>query len=555
VLDRRTAGACCAPPVSQPMPTILLHNTLTRTKQPLEPLAPGRVGMYVCGPTVYDDCHIGHLMGPILFDAIARWLIARGYQVRFVNNITDIDDKIINRSISTGEPWESITRRYTTQYLGYLKRLHVVTVTDHPRCSDYIPPMIAYIHDLLAKGRAYVAADGVYYDVQKQPGYGKLSGRKLDEMKAGARIERDTSLRHPADFALWKQAKPGEPSWDSPWGRGRPGWHIECSVMSHETLGETFDIHGGGDDLKFPHHENEIAQGEAHGGGYARCWMHNGLIQYEGVKVGKSDPRMKDPTFAKQFKADHLLDTYGAATVRFLLMQGHYRRPNDFAPSALSAARTALGKLHRQLGALLDEPGQASLEEILARPLSDAAARLRHDAVAAMDDDFNTGAAIAALFGLLAEAKRTEGEAGVALLRLVRDLGRLIGLFQPGDGADTAEAQVGGDALLAPVMTLVLSLRHEVRARRDFVTSDRIRDTLASAGITVKDGKDGATWTAGAGATRAPLDAAMQVVIDLRASARSAKDFTTADRIREGLGAVGIAIADGVGGATWSVQR
>ncbi len=537
------------------MPTIHLHNTLTRTKQPLEPLSPGRIGMYVCGPTVYDDCHIGHLMGPILFDAVARWLIARGYQVRFVNNITDIDDKIINRSIATGEPWDAITKRYTAQYLGYLKRLHVVTVTDHPRCSDYIAPMIHYIQDLIAKERAYIAADGVYYDVQKQQGYGKLSGRKLDDMKAGARIERDAALHHPADFALWKHAKPGEPSWDSPWGKGRPGWHIECSVMSHETLGETFDIHGGGDDLKFPHHENEIAQGEAHGGGYARCWMHNGLIQYDGVKVGKSDPRMKDVAFARQFKADYLLDTYGAATVRFLLMQGHYRRPNDFAPTALSAARTALGKLHRQLGALLDEPGAATLEEILARPLPEAAARLRHDVVAAMDDDFNTGAAIAALFGLMAEAKRVTGESASVLLRLVRDLGRLIGLFQLGDGADTVEQLAASDDLLAPVMALVLTLRQEVRARRDFASADRIRDTLATAGIAVKDAKDDATWSIIVAGSLPPLDAAMQVIIDLRAGARTAKDFATADRIRAGLTALRISVADGASGATWSAQR
>jgi cysteinyl-tRNA synthetase len=325
--------------------------------------------------------------------------------------------------------------------------------------------------------------------------------------------------------------------------------------MSHETLGETFDIHGGGDDLKFPHHENEIAQGEAHGGGYARCWMHNGLIQYDGVKVGKSDPRMKDPAFAKQFKADHLLDTYGAATVRFLLMQGHYRRPNDFAPAALSAARTALGKLHRQLGALLDEPGAASLEELLTRPLPETAAGLRHDVVAAMDDDFNTGAAIAALFGLVAEARRAQGAEATVLLRLVRDLGRLIGLFQPGDGADTVEAQQAGDTLLAPVMELVLALRQDVRARRDFATADRIRDTLATAGIAVKDGKDGATWSAGAAGQHPAIDAAMQVVIDLRGAARAAKDFATTDRIRQALTAVGVTVADGPAGATWSAAR
>jgi cysteinyl-tRNA synthetase len=535
------------------MSAIQIHNTLTRTKQTLTPLVPGAIGMYVCGPTVYDDCHIGHLMGPALFDAVARWLHARGYHVRFVNNITDIDDKIINRSLATGEPWEAITARYTAQYLGYLKRLHVVTVTDHPRCSAYIPQMISYIADLVAKDRAYaVPGDGVYYDVRAQPGYGKLSGRKLDDMLAGARIERDARLRHPADFALWKLAKPGEPSWDSPWGAGRPGWHIECSVMSHETLGATFDIHGGGDDLKFPHHENEIAQGEAHGGGYACCWMHNGLIQYEGVKVGKSDPRMKDAAFARQFKADHLLDTYGAATVRFLLMQGHYRRPNDFAPSALTAARTALGKLHRQLGALLDEPGAAELDAILARPCEGPGAALRYDFVTAMDDDFNTGAAIAALFGIAAEARKAPPAAAGALLLLLRDLGRLIGLFQPGDGGDTREGHAAGDVQLAGVLELVLALRQQARANRDFAASDRIRDALAACGIVLKDAKDGAAWEL-SGTAEAALAGAMALVIECRQAARAAKDFATADRIRDGLVKAGIAVKDGKDGATWSV--
>jgi cysteinyl-tRNA synthetase len=538
------------------MPDIALYNTLTRTKQPLVPLVPGRIGMYVCGPTVYDDCHIGHLMGPVLFDAIARWLTVRGFQVRLVNNITDIDDKIINRSLQTGEAWDSITKRYTAQYRGYLDRLHVHTITDHPKCSDYIAQMITYISDLIARERAYVAHDGVYYDVQKQHGYGKLSGRKLDEMLAGVRIERDASLRHPADFAVWKLAKPGEPSWPSPWGAGRPGWHIECSVMSHETLGATFDIHGGGDDLKFPHHENEIAQGEAHGGHYAQCWMHNGLIQYEGVKVGKSDPRMKDKEFARQFRADHLLDTYGPATVRFLLMQGHYRRPNDFAPSALTAARTALGKIHRQLGELMVQASTPNLEQLIAQPLSENAAKLREQFIAAMDDDFNTGAAIAALFGLLAEARKPSeahkvGEAR-ELLTLVRDLGRLLGLFIPGDERDTAERHVAQDGTLQQVMELVLSLRHDVRAQRDFAAADEMRTILASADITVKDGPAGAQWSGGADQALS-LNAAMQIVLQRRSVVRAVKDFATADRIRDALKKAGITVSDSATGATWSV--
>ncbi|MEK7415153.1 MAG: cysteine--tRNA ligase, partial [Planctomycetota bacterium] len=306
---------------------IVLHNTLSRRTEAFVPLHEGRVSMYACGPTVYDDAHIGHLMGPAIFDTVARWFIARGFAVRFVNNITDIDDKIINRARDTGEPWQAITERLIGQYNVFLKRLHVATLTDQPRCTQYVPQMVRYVEELIAKQRAYVAADGVYYDVLKQPQYGKLSGRKLDDMEAGARIERDAHLHHPADFALWKLAKPGEPSWPSPWGAGRPGWHIECSVMSSELLGGAFDIHAGGDDLKFPHHENEIAQAEAHGDHYATCWLHNGLIQFEGVKVGKSDARMKDAAFRRQFDAAYLLDTYGAPTIRFLLLSGHSRRP------------------------------------------------------------------------------------------------------------------------------------------------------------------------------------------------------------------------------------
>jgi cysteinyl-tRNA synthetase len=534
------------------MPDISLYNTLTRTKQRLAPLVPGRIGMYVCGPTVYDDCHIGHLMGPVLFDAIARWLTVRGLQVRLVNNITDIDDKIINRSLQTGEAWDSITKRYTAQYRGYLDRLHVNTITDHPKCSDYIPQMITYINDLIQQNRAYVAHDGVYYDVQQQTGYGKLSGRKLDEMLAGVRIERDASLRHPADFALWKLAKPGEPSWSSPWGAGRPGWHIECSVMSHETLGATFDIHGGGDDLKFPHHENEIAQGEAHGGHYAQCWMHNGLIQYEGVKVGKSDPRMKDKEFARQFRADHLLDTYGPATVRFLLMQGHYRRPNDFAPSALTAARTALGKMHRQLGALMQQSSSPQLADLGAKTFSEPVAKLRDQFIAAMDDDFNTGAAIAALFGLLAEARKMSDVPAAEVLILVRDLGRMLGLFVPGDERDTAERQTAQDGTLQHVMELVLSLRHDVRAQRDFAAADDIRTMLATAEITIKDSPAGAQWSGGADNEKA-LHAAMQVVLQRRSVARAAKDFATADRIRDALKKAGITVSDAAQGATWQL--
>jgi cysteinyl-tRNA synthetase len=473
--------------------SIQVYNTLTRQKQPLDPVIPGQVGMYLCGPTVYDDCHIGHLMGPVLFDAVARWLRARGHAVRFVNNITDIDDKIIGKARDTGEPWQAITARYSGQYFDLLARLHVTTITDHPRCTGFVPQMVAYIEDLVRAGRAYVAGDGVYYEVALQPGYGKLSGRRLDEMVADAEKEGKLAhgLRSRADFALWKLAKPGEPSWPSPWGDGRPGWHIECSVMSHHTLGATFDIHAGGEELKFPHHENEVAQGEAHGGGYARVWMHNNLVQFEGAKVSKSDPRMRDPSFRRQFQALAVIEGHGAAVVRFLLLNGHYRRPVDFAPANIGAIRTALGRLHRALGPALDAPGEPALDELLARPLPPEAARHRERFVAAMDDDFNTGAAIAELFGLAPAAAKGGPER-----ELLRDLGRLIGLFQPGDGKDTLAAPATGadDGALAKVMALVLELRQKARANRDFATSDLIRDRLKEAGIAVKDAKDGATW-------------------------------------------------------------
>ncbi|HYE07599.1 MAG TPA: cysteine--tRNA ligase [Planctomycetota bacterium] len=533
---------------------IALYNTLTRTVEPLAPLVPGQVGMYVCGLTPYDDCHIGHLMGPTLFDAVARWLRARGLRVRFVNNVTDIDDKIINRAAADGVPWQEIAERYTAQYNDLLARLNVTTITDRPRCTEYIPQMTAYIADLVARGRAYVAADGVYYDVQKQPGYGKLSGRKLDDMLAGARIDRDAQLRHPGDFALWKLAKPGEPSWASPWGAGRPGWHIECSVMASAILGREFDIHGGGDDLKFPHHENEIAQSEAHGEAYAHVWMHNGLVQYEGTKVGKSDPRMKEASFKNQFVAKLLIGEHGPATVRYLFLCGHYRRPIDFAPRNLTEKRTALAKLHRLLGGLMGEGGEPSLDEILARPLAADAAAARAAFVAAMDDDFNTAAAIAQLFTLVRIAgKQGEGE-GRETLRALRDLGRIIGLFLAGDETRMGEDQhaAHGDAAVDGVIDLLVQERLQARAAKDFAGADRIRDQLARLGVALSDKADGSAWQSPKRSADL-LPALMALVLEMRQAARANRQFAASDRIRDALGRAGITVKDGKDGATWQV--
>ncbi|MHC4263278.1 MAG: cysteine--tRNA ligase [Planctomycetota bacterium] len=478
--------------------SIQVQDTLTRTLRPLAPPGDTPLGIYLCGPTVYDDSHIGHLMGPVLFDAVARWLRVRGYTVRFVNNITDIDDKIIRRSQATGEDWRGIATRFESRYRGYLSDLRVETITDHPHATDYVKEMLEFIARLIEEDRAYPASDGVYFDVQRQEGYGKLSGRDLDDTRSGERVAASEELRHPADFALWKAAKPGEPSWESPWGPGRPGWHLECSVMSRSLLGERFAVHGGGDDLKFPHHENEIAQSEARGDAFADHWMHHGLVQYGGKKVAKSDERMADPAFARQFQAAWLIEEYGAPTLRFFLLRGHYRRPIDFQPESLDGARKGLGRLLDLLGAACDEPlrvegyGPAALD--VAREAAGDAGRDLVDAFErAMDEDFNTGEALAQLFQL---ADRIRGDASNAdtLRAATVELGRLLGLFHPGDREAVRGGASKSDAELDGALQLLIAMRAEARANKDFATSDRIRDELAAAGIELRDGADGTGW-------------------------------------------------------------
>lgn len=489
-----------------------LYNSLTRKVEVLSPVKDGTVSMYVCGPTVYDDCHVGHFLGPVVFDALARWLSQNGLKVRFANNITDVDDKIIGRALKGGEDWKDVAGRYTQQYFDILKALRVMSVTHHPRCTEFISQMISYVQDLEKKGFAYRAHDGVYFEVSRLPEYGRLSGRKVEDMKSGARIERDESLRHPADFCLWKDAKPGEPFWDSPWGKGRPGWHLECSVMASCILGSDFDIHGGGDDLKFPHHENEIAQAAGHGDGYARMWLHNGMMEFEGAKISKSDPRNRDPEFAAQFKAKNVLTRYGGAVFRFFVLQGHYRRPFDFSPKQLDAARTALTRILRFLGPCAEEPAPPNLPDLRMRDLPEALDIARDKALAALEDDFNTGNFLAQLFIIM----KTPGTQAPIL---VRDLGRLIGLFQPGDPADvenpkpfetpkhvamqvepiSSQSSVGPVNVqtsdeIEPLMKLILELRKDAKTRKDFGTADRIRDALKALNIEVQDGKDGATW-------------------------------------------------------------
>ncbi len=531
--------------------TLRIYDTLTREKREFTPLVPGVVGMYVCGPTVYDDCHIGHMMGPVTFDAIARWMIQRGFRVKFVINITDIDDKIINRARDTGESWDSIAERYTQQYFEFLRELRVETVTDNPRCTQYVPQMVEFIAELVATDQAYETSDGVYFDVLKHEGYGKLSGRRVEDMRAVIGVEAGSELRHPADFALWKKAKPGEPSWPSPWGAGRPGWHIECSVMSRELLGTEFDIHGGGDDLKFPHHENEIAQSEAHGDGNAMRWMHNGLIQFGGRKIAKSDPRMKDPEFSRQFQARWLIDKFGPQAVRFFLLRSPYRRPVDFEPETLEGARTGLVRLVKQLGELARESDRLSLDEILALDLPADLAAARERFCAAMDDDFNTGEAVAELFTIAAEARRLEGAEREAALRLLRDLGRLLGLFHAGDVDSLLSAGHSADERLGAVLEALLAVRADARSRKDFATSDGVRDRLAKLGVAIEDAGGQSRWTT----TQAlPADATRQAVelaLELRREARARKDFASSDAIRDRLAEAGVSVLDGAQGSAW----
>jgi cysteinyl-tRNA synthetase len=533
--------------------TIRLYDSVSRSKRPLDPLQPGKVGMYVCGPTVYDDCHVGHLMGPVVFDTVARWLQARGYQVRFVINITDIDDKIIQRALDSGEDWSTIAERYTEQYMDFLKELSVVTVTDYPRCSEYVPAMVEFIGDLVAKDMAYQASDGVYFDVSRHEGYGKLSGRKLDDTLAGARIQASEGLRHPADFALWKNAKPGEPSWESPWGAGRPGWHIECSVMSSQLLGGAFDIHGGGDDLKFPHHENEIAQSEAHGDACARHWMHNGLIQFEGRKISKSDPRMQEESFSRQFEARWLLDRFGPSAVRFFLLRTPYGRPVDFGPQALDGAQKGLIRALKLLAPVLDQESDRDLETICAVPLAENLDHARTSFCTAMDDDFNTGEAIAQLFTLARHLRDTPAEQRTPGLEVLRDLGRILGLFQPGDTGLGVGAGEGEDqALLGQVLDALLKVREAARSAGEFATADGVRDLLVAQGVEVSDSAEGVGWSLGTGESL-QLEALLNGAMDLREAARKREDYATADGIRDRLGEAGVSVQDATGRSTWTI--
>ena len=454
-----------------------LFNTLTRTIAPFQPIEPGKVRMYVCGMTVYDRCHLGHARMLVNFDLVYRWLRASGYDVTYVRNITDIDDKIIERAAKNGETIQSLTSRMIAAMHEDLQRLNVLPPTFEPRATEHIAGMIALIGTLVNRGLAYRGDNGdVYYSVRDFPGYGKLSGKSLEDLRAGERIAVDSHKHDPLDFVLWKAAKPGEPSWPSPWGDGRPGWHIECSAMSEHFLGEHFDIHGGGHDLQFPHHENEIAQSEgAHGHAFVNVWMHNGFLRVNDEKMSKS--------LGNFFTIEDVLKVFDAEVVRFFLLRGHYRSPLNYTDSHLEDARQALNTLYTALRGRRAEPGAVDWNEPAARQFREA-----------MDDDFNTSEAVAVLFGLARETNRSGSDA--AATQLLR-LGRVLGLLEQDperwmrEGGGRAAA--GGGAEAARIEALIAQ-RAEARRRKDFAESDRIRDLLLGQGIHLEDGPQGTTW-------------------------------------------------------------
>ncbi len=456
--------------------SLRIHNSLTREIAPFQPLEDGHVRMYVCGMTVYDLCHLGHARSMVAFDVVQRWLKASGYRVTYVRNITDIDDKIIRRALENGETVRGLTDRMIDALHQDADALGIERPTHEPRATDYVPQMLSMIGRLQDKGLAYQAGNGdVNYAVRKFDGYGKLSGKSLDELQAGERVAVDEGKQDPLDFVLWKSAKPSEPEdakWDSAYGRGRPGWHIECSAMGCSLLGESFDIHGGGADLTFPHHENEIAQSEgATGKPFAQVWMHNGFINVDNEKMSKS--------LGNFFTIRDVLKAFDAETVRFFVVRTHYRSPLNYSDVHLQDARGAL----RRLYTALDAVPAADVTLDWANPY---AARFK----AAMDEDFGTPEAVAVLFELAGEVNRTRsGE----LAGLLKALGGVLGLLQQAPKAFLQGGAAAGGLDEAAIQAQI-DARAGAKKARDFATADRIRAELAAQGIELKDGPQGTTW-------------------------------------------------------------
>ncbi len=570
-------------------PSLVVYNTLTRKKEPFTPVSPGKVGIYLCGPTVYAEAHIGHMVGPVIFDCIKRYLVYNGYDVTWVVNITDVDDKLINKANERGITMLEVAEENIADYNRNLAALGVDQIDEFPRATDCMDEIIQFIVDLIDRGFAYESEGDVYFDVGKDSDYGKLSNRSLDSAmgEGGGTTQRK---KNAADFALWKTAKEGEPSWESPWGDGRPGWHIECSAMSKKLLGETFDIHGGGLDLEFPHHENEIAQSECcHGKPMVKYWCHNGLLRKDTAagKIGGKSDRAEPEASASGASTDNtsgkmsrskgagglaeLLSRQGGERIRFFLLRTHYRSTVLFSEPAIEEAALGLETFYRlfkrykritssDFYALTAPTSRGATSVAVGNDAAlVAAAKCRDKFLGAMDDDFNTGGAIGELFELARivnkfcddhdlEGTGRSDAASIAIFSLlmdvVRELSSLLGLFI----VPPAAAGVG-DELTASVMQVVIDLRAESRAAKKFAIADAIRDGLGKLGVTLEDRAGGTEWT---GRSEGLADGLMQLLIEIRAAARANKDFATGDAIRDKLSARGIVLEDRAGGTEWS---
>jgi cysteinyl-tRNA synthetase len=460
-----------------------VYSTLHRELVDLVPASPGEIGIYVCGATVQSEPHVGHGRYAVVFDVIRRYLTWRGNKVTYVRNITDIDDKIIAAAAAAGESVADRAKRISALFDDAYEALGVLPPDVEPKATEHVPEMISLIETLLGRGLAYSAENGdVYFAVRAFESYGKLSGRRPDELRSGARVEVSEAKHDPLDFALWKSAKPGEPFWDSPWGPGRPGWHIECSAMAARYLGHDFAIHGGGSDLIFPHHENEIAQSEgASGKTFARYWLHNGMLNLSGEKMSKSTGRLID--------LDEAIRRFGGMSIRLFYLRAHYRSPLEFSEELLEGAASSYERLQRFL-ARARPPSEAEPDpELIGR------------FIAAMDDDFGTPQALAVIFDAVAEAHRgiDSGHPLPAYEAAIREMLTVLGLAEhPGGGAEAVNALAAELCLpagsLEEVMVAILAARAEARAERDFARSDLIRDRLEAAGIVVEDTADGARW-------------------------------------------------------------
>ncbi|MEZ5660728.1 MAG: cysteine--tRNA ligase [Burkholderiaceae bacterium] len=466
-----------------------IHNTLSRSKEAFRPRVAGKVGMYVCGMTVYDYCHLGHARVMVVFDLVQRWLRASGYEVTYVRNITDIDDKIIRRAVENNEPIRALTDRFIAEMHRDEAALGIEPPDHEPRATEHVAGMLSMIGRLEQVGLAYRVDGDVNYSVRDFPGYGRLSGRSLDELRAGERIGIDRNKRDPLDFVLWKGAKPDEPAdarWPSPYGDGRPGWHIECSAMCHALLGETLDIHGGGEDLQFPHHENEIAQSEGalfHGraGSFVRYWMHNAFVRVDDEKMSKS--------LGNFFTVREILRDYDAEVVRFFLLRAHYRSPVNYTDANLDDARASLLRLYTARGDAALAPQAPDYESPWGQRFKDA-----------LDDDFNSPLAIAVLFEMANELNRNQDPSLQAQFRALAGVMGLLprslsevrrgGLRGTGGGASDA-------GLSDADIEARIAARQAARKARDFAEADRLRDELAAAGIVLEDGPNGTSWRRG----------------------------------------------------------